>query len=123
MSKEQESFKIDGKLIHVEDTKQISDKFQVREFVIETDERYPQMVKFTAMNERCDLLDEITVNSYLIVHFDLRGREHGGKYYNQLSAWKIKVTQAAEPSNVHEPQQQQTPEPVNLDGVGDDLLF
>jgi single-strand DNA-binding protein len=122
MSKGQESFKIDGKLIHVEDTKQISDKFQVREFVIETDERYPQMVKFTAMNERCDLLDEITIGSYLIVHFDLRGREHEGKYYNQLAAWKIEVTQAAEPPNVHEPQQQ-TPEPVNLDGVGDDLPF
>jgi hypothetical protein len=45
--------KLEGKLIKIFETNQISEKFKKREFVIETDEQYPQTVKFQLVQDSC----------------------------------------------------------------------
>lgn len=84
------SFDITGKMIAKYDTEKKSEKFSVRDFVIEVNEgQYPQFVKFQMTNDRCSLIDPYNVGDTIKVHFDLRGREWQGKYFTNLNAWRI----------------------------------
>lgn len=82
---------ITGKLHKVFDTEQKTESFKAREFVIETQEEYPQFVKFQLTQDRCDLIENYKEGDSLKVHFDLRGREWQGKYFTNLNAWKIEA--------------------------------
>jgi hypothetical protein len=87
-------FKLEGTLKVANPTQVISEKFSKREFVIETQDQYPQLVMFQATQDKCNLLDGIGVGSKLEVSFNLRGREWhspGGetKYFNTLEAWRL----------------------------------
>jgi hypothetical protein len=82
--------KLKGKLILKSEPKTISDKFRVMDFVIQTpDEKYPQSIQFQVMNDRIQEMDKFTMGEEVEVSFDVRGREHNGKYYNTLNAFKI----------------------------------
>jgi hypothetical protein len=82
--------KLKGKLILKSEPRQINDKFRVMDFVIQTpDEKYPQKVQFQVMNDRIQEMDKFTIGEEVEVSFDVRGREHNGKYYNTLNAFKI----------------------------------
>jgi hypothetical protein len=82
--------KLKGKLILKSEPRQITDKFRVMDFVIQTpDEKYPQKVQFQAANDRIQEMDKFTIGEEIEVSFDVRGREHNGKYYNTLNAFKI----------------------------------
>lgn len=82
--------KLKGKLILKSEPKQISEKFRVMDFVIQTpDEKYPQSIQFQVMNDRIKEMDKFTIGEELKVTFDHRGREFNGKYYNTLNAYKI----------------------------------
>ena len=82
--------KLKGKLIHKGEVKQVSEKFKVMDFVIETqDEKYAQSIQFQLMNDRISEMDKYGLGELLDVTFDIRGREYNGKYYNSLNAYKI----------------------------------
>jgi hypothetical protein len=82
--------KLKGKLILKSEPRQISDKFRVMDFVIQTpDEKYPQSIQFQLLNDRIQEMDNFTIGEELEVRFDIRGREHNGRYYNSLNAYKI----------------------------------
>mgnify|MGYP000282242693 CR=1 FL=1 len=83
------SFEVEGKLHKKFDTESKTDTFQAREFVIETEGNYPQMVKFQLVQDRCALLDPFEEGQMIKVHFDLRGREWNGKYFTNLNAWRL----------------------------------
>lgn len=83
-------YEAEGKLIKIYDTENKSGKFSVREFVIEVpDGNYPQYVKFQAVQDRCNILDNFREGEKIKVSFDLRGREWQGKYFTSLNAWRI----------------------------------
>jgi hypothetical protein len=82
--------KLKGKLILKSEPRQISEKFRVMDFVIQTpDEKYPQSIQFQVMNDRIKEMDKFTTGEEIEVTFDHRGREYNGKYYNTLNAYKI----------------------------------
>ena len=84
------SFEIVGRLHKKFDTESKTATFQAREFVIEVDDgRYPQMVKFQLVQDKCDEIDKFNENDNVRVHFNLRGREWQGKYFTNLNAWRI----------------------------------
>jgi single-strand DNA-binding protein len=98
-------FKLEGTLKLANETQVISEKFSKREFVIETQDQYPQLIMFQATQEKCNLLDGIGVGSKLEVSFNLRGREWTSpageiKYFNTLEAWKIDVLYTVHPFKV-----------------------
>jgi hypothetical protein len=98
-------FKLEGTIKVINQTQVISDKFSKREFVIETQDQYPQLVMFQTTQEKCNLLDGIGVGSKLEVSFNLRGREWNSpqgetKYFNTLEAWKIDVLYTVHPFKV-----------------------
>jgi len=68
--------------------------FYKREFVINTAEQYPQLVKFTAVKDKCEKLEGINEGDLVMVKFDVRGREWNDKYFVDLNAWDIKKMDA-----------------------------
>ena len=89
------SLTIDGTVKAIFDTQTFDSGFAKREFVITTQEQYPQDVKFEVVKDKCSLLDGYKVGQPLTVHFNVRGNEYNGKYYVNLQAWKIEAEQAA----------------------------
>ncbi len=124
------AFEVTGKLHRVFPTEQKSASFQAREFVLEVpDGNYPQLIKFQAVQERCNILDNYNEGDQIKVSFDLRGREWNGKYLTNLNAWRIEragegsgaatTTAAADarfPSDPF-PDYNNTPPPANTDDL------
>lgn len=88
--------KISGKLVEVFDIVKIKESFQKREFVLEyaSNPKYPELIKFELVQEKCALLDGFKVGQDLSVEFDLRGRKWtdrsgGVRYFNTLQAWRL----------------------------------
>ena len=91
-----------GKLHTIFDTKQVSERFSKREFVVElTDNpKYPQTVLFQLTGDRCAILDDFKVGDAVLVEFSLRGREWRSpageiKYFNSLDVWKVEPARGA----------------------------
>tara|TARA_S200002703_G_scaffold159630_1_gene173808 strand:+ start:58 stop:387 length:330 start_codon:yes stop_codon:yes gene_type:complete len=63
--------------------------FKKREFVISTEDKYPQDVIFETHSDMCAKLDQFRIGERVTVEYNLRGREYQGKYYNNLQAWKV----------------------------------
>ena len=96
------NFEINGKVIVKDDTQQISDRFKKREFVIEVENErnseWNDFIKFQLTQDRCDLLEPISLNEEIKVSFNIRGRkwEKDGKvnYFSNLEAWRIEKVQS-----------------------------
>jgi hypothetical protein len=106
-----EELKAKGTIHHLGEAKQVSEKMNIREFVLSIGDKYPQLVQFQAVNERVMFLDNATPGMECEVKFDLRGREYNGRYYVSLNAWDIRIAAAAAPSK-----------PIS-DEIDDDLPF
>lgn len=121
--------KIQGKLHRKFDTKQITDTFRKREFVIEyvDNPQYPQYISFQLIQNSCDLIEPYQQGTMLEVEFNLRGREWTSpqgetKYFNSLDAWRINAVQQQQGASPSTP----TPPPDVLDVTkmdDDDLPF
>jgi len=109
-----EELKAKGTIHHLGEARQVSEKMNIREFVLSIGDKYPQLVQFQAVNERVMFLDNATPGMECEVKFDLRGREYNGRYYVSLNAWDIRVIA---PEAVPVPQT-----PIS-DEIDDDLPF
>ena len=90
-----------GKLHTIFETKQVSERFSKREFVVELADnpKYPQTVLFQLTGDRCTQLDDMRVGDQVRIEFSLRGREWRSpsgevKYFNSLDVWKIEAARA-----------------------------
>lgn len=90
-----------GKLHTIFETKQVSERFSKREFVVELNDnpKYPQVVLFQLTGDRCSQLDGLSVGDQVRIEFSLRGREWRSpsgelKYFNSLDVWKIEPARA-----------------------------
>lgn len=80
---------VSGKVKVIFDKQTFDSGFEKREFVITTQEQYPQDIKFELYKEKCSAIDAFKVNDEVTVHFNIRGNEYNGRYYVNLNAWKI----------------------------------
>lgn len=79
-----------GKIKVIYDTQTFPSGFSKREFVVTTaDSKYPQDLKFEVVKDKCSILDNYKEGSDVVVNFDVRGNEYNGKYYVNLSCWKL----------------------------------
>ena len=98
--------------------------FTKKEFVLETEGDYPELVKFELIKDKCSLLDNFEIDDNINVEFNLKGREWNGKYFTNLQAWRIKklLTEGAPvESNVSEIKKPQSNE--STADKNDDLPF
>ncbi|MAO45741.1 MAG: hypothetical protein CL823_01175 [Crocinitomicaceae bacterium] len=83
------AFELKGKIKVLFEQQDFPSGFYKRDFVITTNEQYPQDIKLSALKERVEQLNGMSEGDNVIVKFDLRGREYNGNYYVDLNAWRI----------------------------------
>lgn len=110
------NYETDGTIHKIFDTQSFESGFTKREFVVTTDEKYPQQIKLELIKDRCDLLDAYKVGDRVAVSFNLRGNEYNDKYYVNLQAWALKKLDMKPGS------QQQEPASADV-GDGENLPF
>jgi len=83
-----------GKVKSISAEQQVSASFKKRELVVTTDEQYPQSILVEFVQDKCDLLNDISIGQDVKVHINLGGREWVNpqgetKYFNSIKGWKI----------------------------------
>ena len=78
-----------GKIKLINNPQSFDSGFTKREFVVTTNEQYPQDIKLELIKEKCSLLDNYQAGNEVKVSFNIRGNEYQGKYFVNLQAWKI----------------------------------
>jgi hypothetical protein len=94
-------YTIKGTLYVIRETKQVSEKFALREFVIRDESgQYPQTIQLQFTQNNCAKLDGCKIGDEVEVKFNLRGREWNSpqgdvKYFNTLEAWELNILSGA----------------------------
>jgi hypothetical protein len=93
-----------GNIKMIDETKVVNASgFRKRDFVITTDEQYPQHIIINLIQDKCDMLNNFQVGEQVKVHINIRGREWVNpegqvKYFNDITAWKIDKISASNPN-------------------------
>jgi len=101
---------IKGVIKLINQTQTFDSGFTKREFVVTTDETYPQHIKCELVKDKCSVLDSYSIGDSVSVSINLRGNEYNGKYYVNIQAWKIEKIETS------------TSEPI-MENQSDDLPF
>jgi hypothetical protein len=93
------SYELSGTVKVIQQPQTFASGFSKRELVVTVqDGNYPQDINLEFVKDKADLLDSLSVGDSVKVWFDIRGREHNGRYYNNLSAWKVENLSGSAPS-------------------------
>jgi len=88
------------KILRVEPTEQVTEKFQKRKLIVEYAENptYPQTLEFVAIQKTTAILDGYNQGDEVKIFYNLKGREsldksgNGKKYvFNTLEIWKLEL--------------------------------
>lgn len=140
--------KIVGSIHHIGTTQRVSDKFQKREFVIKTDDKFPQLIMMQLTNDKCDVIENLKHGDVIECCYNLRGREWISpttgeiKWFNTIECWSVQFANATASQNfmdrtkselntkqsipVNEPKPQPKPESETIffvNDADDDLPF
>ena len=84
------SLELTGKVKLLLEKQTFSSGFEKREFVITTQEQYPQDVKFELVKDKATDFEKFNkVGQDVEVKFNIRGNMFNGKYYVNLVAWYV----------------------------------
>lgn len=92
------SFELTGKLVAVNDTQQVSDRFKKREFVLEIAEEingnvYTNYAKMQLVQNKCEIIDNFNIGDNVKVSFNIKGnkweRDGNVNYITNLDAWRV----------------------------------
>lgn len=99
------AYELTGTIKKIFDRQDFPSGFYKQEFVVTTDDRFPQDIKLDCLKEKVELLQEFAEGAAVKVQFDIRGREYNERYYVDLAAWKIEASGAEEaaPATAPEP--------------------
>jgi len=127
------SLELTGTLVKFYETKSFPSGFSIQEFVVRTDERYPQEILVQAAKEKIDVLKNFKENDVVKVEFNLRGREYNGRHFVSLDMWAMDIaaagnTTASNPSTMGNSAAPaaapvMNSNPADSDAEGDDLPF
>lgn len=121
------ALEIQGRVKLLMDKQTFNSGFEKREFVVTTQEQYPQDVKFECIKDKIAMLDALQPGEEVNVSFNVRGNEYQGRYFVNLQAWKIdKVSQQAAPGKAPTQPIDNIPpfeEPEGMDDDDDGLPF
>ncbi len=81
---------VTGRVISIGQTQEVGQKkFPVREFILETEEKYPQKLPIRVTGDKVTKLNEYKAGDNLTVKINLKGREWNGKYFVNIEAWSF----------------------------------
>ena len=96
---------IKGKVHHVGEVNQVSDKFKKQELVILDDSsQYPQHIVMEAQQDKISVLEGLKIGETVECHINLRGREWTNpqgevRYFNTIVVWKVDKSTDSAPTN------------------------
>ena len=84
------------KIHSIGETQNVSATFSKREFIVETQETYPQYLLLQVVKDKCNVLNNFQVGQLVSVSINLKGRlwndkEGVEKCFNTIECWKINV--------------------------------
>lgn len=115
-----------GKIKVIFETQTFPSGFSKREFVVTTESKYPQDLKFEVVKDKCGMLDNFKEGNDVVVNFDVRGNEYNGKYYVNLSCWKLSGGTGGGSNNEYSQESPAEPSAEDLrktDDFDDDIPF
>ncbi len=90
------AYELKGIITQIMETKQVSERFTKREFVVETNDnpKYPQVIMCQITGDKVTMLDGFAVGDQIRAEFNLRGREWRSpsgdvKYFTTIEVWKL----------------------------------
>jgi len=85
------NYEMCGTVKVIMDPQTFASGFVKREFVLGTEEDWPQSVKFECLKQQCALLDQVAVNERVRVQFRIRGNpsKDGTRYFVSLQVVQI----------------------------------
>jgi len=113
-----------GTIKLINDIQKFDSGFEKREFVITTEEKYPQDVKFELIKDKCSDIDKFNVGDSIKVSFNVRGNEYNSKYFVNLQAWRLAVPMEETNNPIPAPIDPMAAQlqPANVDDIGEDDL-
>lgn len=83
-----------GTIRTIRDIQQVSEKFQKREFIIETPGQYKQTIQLELQGDKCDIIDAYVVGEEIVCDININGRiwvnpQGEEKCFNTIVCWKI----------------------------------
>lgn len=105
------AYELSGTIKKIFDQQDFPSGFYKQEFVVTTDERFPQDIKLDCLKEKVEMLKNFQEGSAVKVSFDVRGREWNDRFFVDLTAWKIEPAEAgaAEASRMEQSQPAEDP--------------
>ncbi len=92
------AYELTGKIKLIQDEQTFASGFTKREMVVTVDDgRYPQDINLEFVKDKIALLENLQPGQEVTVSFDIRGREHNGRYYNNLQGWKVAPADSSAP--------------------------
>lgn len=96
---------------------QISATFSKREFVIETQEQYPQSIQLELQGDRVDIIDSFAEGQEVECHIGIKGRlwvspQGEDKYFNTIVCWRITASSSESTAPTFEPVNDQGFSPI-----------
>lgn len=87
---------VSGTIKVIKPTQEVSSSFKKREFVVTTDEQYPQHIMIEFTQAKVDDLNQFKEGDKVTVYINLKGRdwtnpEGETKYFNTIQAYKISL--------------------------------
>jgi len=89
------AYEMTGTIKKIFDRQEFPSGFYKQEFVLTTEDRYPQDIKLNCLKEKADLLASCSEGDAVKVTFDIQGREWNERYFVDLHAWKIEAGEGA----------------------------
>lgn len=120
---------ISGKIKVIFDEQTFNSGFKKKEFVVTTQEQYPQDLKLELIQDKTSLIDGLNQGDEITAQVNLRGNEYNGRYYVNLQAWRIEKSSESEQeasADSSAPPEHNAPlpeEPNGFDDQEDDLPF
>ncbi len=121
---------VSGRLHAIFETKQVTDRFQKREFVLELSDKsqYSQFVLFQLTGDRVSAVDAFKAGDQVRVDFSLRGREWTSKqgevkYFNSLDVWSVEAEGSTSGGGRSKARDNEPPVPTHEPVFDDDVPF
>ena len=90
-------FKLTGIVQQIDEPQVISDKLTKRQIVLTVGDKYPEPIAIEAINDRCDLLDTVSVGQEITAFVNVRGKAWKDRFFTTLALWKIEAAGGAQP--------------------------
>jgi hypothetical protein len=119
------AYELTGKIKLLQDLQTFDSGFKKREMVVTVEDgKYEQDINLEFLGDKVALLDDVQAGQEVTVSFDIRGREYNGRYYNNLTGWKITgAGQAAEMGDMDAPPASYSEPAASGGNFDDDIPF